>query len=298
MVVSHWSASPLALALLAAVVAVHLLGMRGLAADAGGGRRSLPPAVTREAVIFYAGLLAVLLAVVSSVGYWAQRLIWVRSVQDLLLAIVAPLLIVLGAPWLVLYRGLRGRPWAGRREREKDANGRPDDYLAWRRLPIAATLAFNIAWCCWHLPVLYDAARSSPLAFAGQVGSYLGFGMLFWLQLVRSRPHVPALTPIRRVMLLVGTAGIGAVLAMVLVFGSTLLYPGYLASHHHAFSVIADQQVGGAVLWVIPLIPYFAVAVALLVRWLNEEESAELATGIDRLLKPPRSAWSSRPGLR
>jgi hypothetical protein len=40
------------------------------------------------------------------------------------------------------------------------------------------------------------------------------------------------------------------------------------------------------------------VAVALLVRWLNEEGSEALETGLDRLLKPKTSAWPSRPGLR
>jgi cytochrome c oxidase assembly factor CtaG len=85
---------------------------------------------------------------------------------------------------------------------------------------------------------------------------------------------------------------------MVLVFGSAVLYPSYLNSHHHALSVVADQQVGGAVLWVIPLVPYFVATVALLVRWLKDEESADLAADLDRLVKPARPAWPARPGLR
>jgi hypothetical protein len=52
------------------------------------------------------------------------------------------------------------------------------------------------------------------------------------------------------------------------------------------------------VLWVLPLVPYFVAMVALLVRWLNDEESADMATGLDRLLNPARSGWTSRPGLR
>jgi cytochrome c oxidase assembly factor CtaG len=161
------------------------------------------------------------------------------------------------------------------------------------------TVAFNLAWCGWHLPVLFDAAHTHQLVFACEVITYLGLGVLFWLQLIGSRPSVPRLAPLRRAALLVATAGIGAVLAMVLVFGSAVLYPGYLSSRHHALSVVADQQVGGAVLWVLPLVPYFVATVALLVRWLKDEESADLATDLDRLLKPAtRSAWPSRPGLR
>jgi len=85
---------------------------------------------------------------------------------------------------------------------------------------------------------------------------------------------------------------------MVLVFGSGVLYPGYLSRQHGAVSLVADQQVGGAVLWVLPLVPYFVAMVALLVRWLDDEESADMATGLDRLLNPARSGWTTWPGLR
>ena len=292
MVVSHWSAGLLALAVLVAA-ALHLLGLRGLAVDERRKRERLPDRLIREAAIFYLGLLTVLLALVSPVAYWALRYVWVRSVQDVLLAIVAPALIVLGAPWLVLRRGVR---YPG--QEPERAAVEPEQALGWLRIPIAVTVAFNLAWCGWHLPLLYDAARAHGLVFACQAITYLGCGVLFWRQLIGSRPHVPRLAPLRRVTLLVGTAAIGAGLAMVLVFGSGVLYPGYLSRQHGAVSLVADQQVGGAVLWVLPLVPYFVAMVALLVRWLDDEESADMATGLDRLLNPARSGWTTWPGLR
>ena len=45
-------------------------------------------------------------------------------------------------------------------------------------------------------------------------------------------------------------------------------------------------------------IAFGALGVALLLRWLNDEESEALALGFDRLLRPPRSAWPTRTGLR
>jgi putative membrane protein len=293
MVVSHWPASLLALVVLVAAAAAHLLGLRGLAADARRKRERLPDGLAREAAVYYGGLLAVLLALASPIAYWSQRFIWVRSVQDVLLAIVAPALIVLGAPWLALRRGV----WFPRREPETAAVP-PEQALGWLRAPIAVAVAFNLVWCGWHLPVLYDAARAHRLVFACEVITYLGCGVLFWRQLIGSRPHVPRLAPLRRVTLVVGTAAIGAAFAMVLVFGNKVLYPGYLSGNHRAASVVADQQVGGAVLWVLPLVPYFVAMVALLVRWLNDEESADMATGLDRLLNPGRPGRPSWPGLR
>jgi cytochrome c oxidase assembly factor CtaG len=122
--------------------------------------------------------------------------------------------------------------------------------------------------------------------------------VLLWLQLIGSRPYAPALGPLHRVALVVGTAVACAGLGLVRIFGPGLVYPAYLGYRHHVLSAVADQQMGGAVLWVIALVPFGVTAVALLIRWLNDEESQDLAAGIDRLLRPPKSAWPSRPGLR
>ena len=41
-----------------------------------------------------------------------------------------------------------------------------------------------------------------------------------------------------------------------------------------------------------------AAGVALLIQWLNNEESAELSAGLDRLIAPRKNAWPSRPVIR
>jgi cytochrome c oxidase assembly factor CtaG len=234
--------------------------------------------------------------VASPLAYWSARYIWVRSLQDLLLANVAPAFLVLGAPWLVLRRGfpLRRRP----RSAASAPGPRPDAGQARARLAVGTVVAFNVAWCGWHVPVLYDGALRYPVVYAAEVVSYLGLGMAFWLVLIGSRPLSPVLPPLRRVMLLAGTIVVGTLLGMVLVFGNGVAYPGYIGPGHHVLSVVYDQQAGGGVLWVLVLPVYVTAGVALLVRWLNDEEAQALASGLDRLLKPAKPAWPSRPGLR
>src|SRR5262249_34600748 len=120
MVVLHWSANAAVLAVVAAVGAVHLRGLRGMAADARRGRGQAPGR-GREVAAFYGGLFVVVLALLSPLAYWSTRYIWVRSVQDVLLANLAPAFLVLGAPWLVLRRGLPFRlPRADGPGRESD----------------------------------------------------------------------------------------------------------------------------------------------------------------------------------
>jgi len=66
------------------------------------------------------------------------------------------------------------------------------------RMSVLTVIAFNAAWCGWHLPVLYDGALRYPAAYAAEVVTYLGLGVAFWLQLIGSRPLSPALAPLRR----------------------------------------------------------------------------------------------------
>jgi len=295
MVVSHWSANVAALAVYLVAAAAHLLGMRGEATG------SAPPRRLARAVAYQAGLLLALLAVVSPMGYWSYRFIWARSLQDVILAIVAPALIVLGAPWLPLIRGLRldGRLHQRDQRTAADADdadtARRNRPSGWRPWPVAVAVAFCAIWWAWHLPALFDAALRSPVVYALEVVSYLALGILLWLQLIDSPPLRPQLSPLRRVGLLLGVAASGTVLGLIRVYSSGLVYPAYLGFRHHVLN--SDQQLGGAVLWVIPLVPFSIVAVALAVGWLSEDESEATAADFDRLLRR-KSVWPSRPGLR
>jgi putative membrane protein len=290
MVVSHWSANVAALAVYAVAAAAHLLGVRGEATGSGPPRQ---PHWLARAVAYQAGLLVALLAVVSPMGYWSYRFIWARNLQDVALAIVAPALIVLGAPWRRLLRW--DRRTAG--DADDDAAARRNRPAGWRAWPIAVAVAFCAIWWAWHLPALFDAALHSSVVYALEVASYVAAGTLLWLQLVDSPPLRPQLSPLRRVGLLLGVAASGTVLGLIRVYSSGLAYPAYLGFRHHVLNVISDQQVGGAVLWVIPLVPFSIVAVALAVGWLSEDESEATAADFDRLLRH-KSAWPSRPGLR
>jgi cytochrome c oxidase assembly factor CtaG len=240
-------------------------------------------------------MLLVLLALVSPLGYFAGLYIWVRALQMLFVSVVGPGLIVLGAPWTAM------RLAVGRRVASAGIS-RDSTSPVWQARivsrPVLAVVAANVVWIGWQVPVLSDAARAnSALAFA-EHASYLAAGLLFWLQLISSRPLRQRVPPLRREVLLVGSVVAFTVLGMVLVFGSSVLYSGYANPAHHIMSVLADQQLSGAVLWMGFLPPAMVAAVALLMEWLRDEESADLSAGLDRLLAPRRNGWPSWPVIR
>jgi cytochrome c oxidase assembly factor CtaG len=318
MVLSHWSANPAVLAATGAVAVTHLLGMRAALGEA---KRLAPPRpAAAQTAAFYGGLCAAVVALVSPLAYWAGEYVWVRSMQDVLLAVAAPGLIVLGGPWLVLRHGaaaclrLTGtaarrpagtaarqpiRPGMADRPVRQDRRPSPAPLArSWMTWPVIATVVFNIGWLGWHLPAPYDAALRHPAASAAEVVTYLGLGIAFWLQLIGSGPITPRLSPLSRVVLVAGTATATAVLAMVLMFGAGKLYPAYAGPAHRILGLVADQQLGGAVLLALALPPFVITAIALCIRWVAAEESEALDAGFDRLLRPSASAWPSWPGFR
>jgi putative membrane protein len=272
-VFKHWSASWPVLIPYVLLAATHLAGLRRTLAA--GPRREL----VREAIMFQLGLALVAAALVSPMGYLSDVYIWVRALQELLLTAVGPGLIVLGAPWTAFGLAPRRLNWLTAR-------------------PVLAVAAANVIWLAWQLPGPYDAAHgSAPVALAEHV-SFIVSGIVFWLQLISSRPLVQRTPPVRRMALVAVTAAAYTVLGMVLVFGSGVFYPVYANSAHHLTTVLDDQQLSGAVLWMGILLPLTVAGVALLLEWFSNEESAELTAGLDRLLTPRPHGWPSRPGIR
>lgn len=306
MVVSHWSANPAALAGCLVAAGLHLAGLRGLRWDARQRGAALPPGLAREVTAFYCGLAVILLALVSPLAYWAGTFIWIRALQDILLGVVAPPLLVLGAPWLVLWRGL-GRteavPGSVVAEAERAAAAAAPEAgparPALRSWPVVVTAAFNVVWCAWWLPALLDPGVRHPAVLAVQAVSYLAVGTAFWLQLIGSRPLRPQFPPLPRVMLITATVLCSTILGMVLGFGANVIYPAYRGvGGHHLLTVTGDQQLAGGELWVLVLLPYVIAGVYLLIRWVNDEERRALALGLNRMIRPSKSTWPARTGWR
>lgn len=308
--IEHWSASWPVLIGYVAVAVCHLVGLLRWQPAA---QPVTPEAGTsqerrREAILFQAGLLVALVALVSPVGYYSTVYIWVRVMQTLLIAVVASGLLVVGAPWESFRAALTRRPSASQQAASATAasatNGAPGRRDVQRRTPwllsrpVLAVVAANIVWLVWQVPALFDAARSNAgLAWIEHL-SYLAAGMVFWLQLISSRPFSQQTPPLRRLRLLIGTVGVSTVFGMMLVFGSSVLYHAYANSAHHLMTVLDDQQLAGAVWWMGILPSMSVAAVALMMQWLKDEESAELSAGLDRLLTPRRHGWPSRPVIR
>jgi cytochrome c oxidase assembly factor CtaG len=261
------------------VVAVHARGLRRHLHAITRSGRSIRPWIG-QAMLWWTGLVVLLLAVVSPVDYWSDIYLSAHVVQHILLAFVAPPLIVLGAPWVPLLRGLP-RPVARAYGRvlQRTRGRRPTAGLpAWRwavairsftARPWTPVWAFNAVMIFWHLPGPFDlAASNSAIHIWLAHGSFFGLGVCLWLQVFGSYPFRPALAPPGRVLALVSTNAVMVVIAMTMVMFTHDLYPWYASGGEAAQA--ADQQIAGAILWVCGEVTFLPSILYTVTRWLDD----------------------------
>jgi putative membrane protein len=240
---------PLLLVGVAAVL--HIIGERRVATL----RRSRPGASGRarlRATWFYLGLITIVVALSGPIDINAAKLFWVHMVQHVLLLTVAAPLIVMGAPWMSIWRPLPLEFRRGAARQVTRAQWAAPLRAAARTLgrPLGAWLAFNVNLIAWHIPVFYDLTLRRLAIHALEHVTFLLFGILLWSQAIESPPLRARLHADLRVYYMLATGGVSWLLSLVLAFAPSPLYPVYahIADRPGGISALADQQLAGGVM--------------------------------------------------
>jgi cytochrome c oxidase assembly factor CtaG len=217
---------------------------------------------------FLGGLAAIDLALASPIEPFADLLLQVHMVQHLLLMMVAPPLLWLGAPLFPLLRGLPRpvrmfwvAPWL---------SAPPLRRLLGRLThPLTALVLFVAATWFWHAPPVYDRALRSSGWHYLQHACFLGTALVFWYPIVRPYPARPRWSPWLLLPCLFLADLSNTALAALLTFSDRLLYPYYAEVPRLAgISPLDDQSAAGVVMWVPGsaafLLPLFGIGVQLL----------------------------------
>jgi putative membrane protein len=246
----NWSFDPFVV-VVAAVILVHEIGLASLR------RRSVPSRTItrrRRSYLFYAGLATLLVAVMSPIDYWASRYFFVHMIEHIFIGFFAPILVVLGAPWIPLLHGLPvrvRRRWG--RALLLGSWSSPLRMLGrFVTKPWTALVAFNLVMVVWHIPVLFDAAENNQIIHIWLMHfSFFVTGVLFWLAIIPSHPFRIRASPLWQMGAIIGTNVMMFVLAMALsIFTATSWYGVYAHVPGVTLSPFADQQIGAAILWV------------------------------------------------
>lgn len=241
---ASWDLSPGLLALLVLTAIIYWRGWRRL-------QRTAPHRFPSfRLYCFLAGLIVLYLAIASPLDAFAGFLLSVHMIQHLLLTMLIPPLLLLGAPFLPMLLGVPRRFAA-------DGIG---PFLHWAPLrfvgrvlvhPAFALPVFMLSNVLWHIPLLYDLALRNDGWHRVEHACFLGTALLFWWPFVQPWPSRPVwprwvMIPYMLIADLQNTA-----LAAFITFYSGVLYPTYEAVPRvGGISALEDQSAAGAIMWV------------------------------------------------
>jgi putative membrane protein len=185
---------------------------------------------------WYGGLALIVVTLVSPIGHISDELFAVHMVEHLLIADIAALLLVLGLTGPML------QPILHLRE------------LRWLRVfahPAVALPVWAVNFYVWHLPALYQGAVENDWVHALEHLLMVSCGIAMWMALLGPLPKPAWFGNLARLFYIIAVRLIETVLANVLLWSGTVLYPRYAAGERSwHVSPLADQATAGGVMMI------------------------------------------------
>jgi putative copper resistance protein D len=231
-----------------------------------------PPGRT---VSWLLGCLALLFATSSGLGRYMPAMFSVHMAVHMLLSMLVPILLVLGAP---ISLALRALPAAGR--------GDPPGMREWllaalhsrlSRLltnPIIATVLFIAGFYGLYLGGIFDAAVGSHVGHVAMNVHFLVSGYLFYWVVIGIDPTPRPIPPLAKLAVVFASLPLHAFFGVVLMGTRQVLGQTFYRSLHLSWhtDLLADQRLGGGIAWAAGEIPLVIVMIALLVQWTRSDQ--------------------------
>jgi putative membrane protein len=209
---------------------------------------------------FLVGVLVLFVALVSPLDTLSDHyLLSAHMVQHLLMTLIVPPLLLLGTPrWLL-------RPLL-----------RPRFALSIGRAltnPVAAFLLFNVTFAIWHFPKLYELTLENEALHVLEHLMFLATATLTWWPVFSPLDELPRISDPAQILYLFFQSLPPTVLGALITFAGAPLYPAYASAPRvWGLSVMADQQIGGLIMWIPGALVFFTVLTVVFFRWLNHDE--------------------------
>jgi putative membrane protein len=222
--------------------------------------------LARDAAYFTGGWWLLVVALVSPLHPWGRELFAAHMTQHELLMVAAAPLLALGRPGRVFL-------WAFSKPAARELalwNHALGGAWLWARLtrPLTAWLVHLFALWIWHVPVLFEATRSSELVHALQHASFLFSALWFWHSVFHT-PHARLGCGLA-VLSLFATALQSGALGALITFARQVWYPGYeFTTLRWGLTPLEDQQLGGLIMWIPAGLVYIVAALRLVSRMLE-----------------------------
>lgn len=226
-----------------------------------------------RSISFVAGVLTILLVMCTKLNDYGMVMFSVHMVQHMVISMLSPILILMGAP---ITLALRALPVAARGHKG------PREWLLWilqsRYMKIITHPAFTIPLFIASLYALYftpifDTLMGSKVGHIGMMVHFLAVGLVFFWPImgVDPGPHRPGYI-MRMLELFAGMPfhaffGIALMMASEPMVGTYKNPPASLG-----IDALADQTAAGGIAWAFSEVPSVLVLLALLFQWYRSEQ--------------------------
>ena len=224
---TSWTWAPIAIASLVAYAAIYAVRWRRVRREHGARGASV-----WRLLAWMGGVALLFVAIVSPVDRLSEQLASAHMVQHLLLADLAPILLILGLTKIIL------RP-ATRRIHAIERRAGPFAH------PVFGVIAYVGAMWLWHVPALYDAALHNEAVHVLEHITFAAAGALYWWHLIspiRSRLRLGGMGP---VAYMASTKVLVGFLGIALAFSPDLLYDYGPGGTRWGMTPLDDQHVAG-----------------------------------------------------
>jgi putative copper resistance protein D len=234
-------------------------------------------------ISFALGISVIDYATSGGLGVYAQFSFSYHMLAHMLLAMLAPIGLVLGAPMTLALRTLpQGRTPSERGVRGSLLAALHSKIGTLATNPVVALLIFDGSLFILYFTDLFSGMMQSHLGHLVMNLHFIAAGFLFFLVVIGIDPNPRKIPHLVKIVVLFAAMSIHAFFSVALMSTTTLIDKGYFGSLQTPWvgDLLADQKLGGSIGWAMGEIPILIALVATFINW-RREDSRE-AKRIDR----------------
>lgn len=261
-------------------------------------RRGDPWPVGRT-IAWFVGLLVTAWTTVGGLGVYAHVMFSAHMVSHMLLSMVAPIFLVLGAPVTLALRTLPGPRQTG------DVSPRTllTSFLGSRFLhvlthPVVPPILFIGSLYALYFTPLFGFLMREHWGHTAMELHFLLVGSLFYYVIIGVDPSPRRIPPLARFGIMLVTLPFHAFFSIAIMSSSRVLAQDYWATIDRPYStdLLADQYLGGSISWALGEVPLVLVMIALLWQWFrsDQREARRLDRAADRDGDAALAAYNAR----
>lgn len=258
----------LTLALLILIASLYLKGVRIL-------RKRGDKWPIGRSISFFVGLLIINYAINGAIGVYAHFGFSYHMIEHMILGMIAPIPLVLGAPITLALRTLP----AGIDSDDEGARNLlirllHSRYAKFITNPVVALLIFDGSLFALYFTGLFGDLMGNHLGHLVMNFHFLLAGILFFHVIVGVDPNPNRPPNVVRIVILFAAMSIHAFFSIALMSATTLLDGGYYTSIGNPMNLdlLQNQFTGGAIGWAMGEIPILIALAAAFIQWMRDDK--------------------------